>query len=73
MDGSQFVDRHDSSPQDITLGEVYRKLSSVHEHVLMISGRVHEHEAQLAVLRWATGLIGVAALAVFGAMLAKVW
>ena len=59
--------------QEVTLGEVYRKLCDVHEQTVMTNGRVNKHEAAIAVLQWATGLIGVAALAMFGAMLAKVW
>lgn len=59
--------------QDVTLGEVYRKLCDVHEQTVLTNGRVNRHEAAIAVLQWAVGLVGVSALAVFGAMLAKVW
>lgn len=62
-----------STQQDVTIGEVYRKLCEVHEQTVLTNGRVNKHEAAIAVLQWAVGLVGVAALAVFGAMLAKVW
>jgi hypothetical protein len=65
------MDQHDQ--QFVTLGEVYRKLCAVHEQTVITNGRVNRHEAAIAVLQWAIGLVGVAALAVFGAMLAKVW
>lgn len=62
-----------TNQQDVTLGEVYRKLCDVHEQTVLTNGRVNKHEAAIAVLQWAIGLVGVASLAVFGAMLAKVW
>ena len=71
MDGTQFSDRH--AQQDVTLGEVYRKLCAVHDQTIAINGRVTRHDAAIAVLQWATGLIGVTALAIFAAMLAKGW
>ena len=58
--------------QDVTLGEVYRKLCDVHEQTTITNGRVTKHDSAIAVLQWAVGLVGVAALAVFGALLAKV-
>lgn len=57
----------------ITLGEVYRKLCDVHEQTVLTNGRVNKHEAAIAVLQWAVGLVGVVALAIAGAALAKVW
>ena len=62
-----------SDDQQVTLGEVYRKLCAVHEQTVLTNGRVNRHESAIAVLQWAVGLVGVASLAVFGAMLAKVW
>lgn len=59
--------------QDVTLGEVYRKLCAVHEQTVLTNGRVNRHEAAIAVLQWAVGLVGVVALAVFGSLLAKAW
>ena len=62
-----------SDDQQVTLGEVYRKLCAVHEQTVITNGRVNRHESAIAVLQWAVGLVGVVALAVFGALLAKVW
>ena len=62
-----------SDASEVSLGEVYRKLCEVHDQTVRTNGRVNRHEAAIAVLQWATGLIGVAALAMFGAMVAKVW
>lgn len=59
--------------QDVTLGEVYRKLCDVHEQTKLTNGRVNAHDSAIAVLRWAVGLVGVASLAAFGALLAKVF
>ena len=59
--------------QNVTLGEVYRKLCAVHEQTVLTNGRVNRHEAAIAVLQWALGLVGVTALAAFGALLSKTW
>ncbi len=58
---------------DVTLGEVYRKLCDVHAQTVLTNGRVNKHESAIAVLQWAVGLVGVAAIAIFGALLKKVW
>ena len=62
-----------SDSQDVSLGEIWRKLCDVHEQTVITNGRVNKHEAAIAVLQWAIGLLGVAALAIFGALLSKVW
>ena len=59
--------------QDVTLGEIWRKLCDVHEQTVITNGRVNGHQSAIAVLQWAVGLVGVVALAVFGALLSKVW
>lgn len=59
--------------QDVSLGEVYRKLCDVHEQTVLTNGRVNKHEAAIAVLQWAVGLVGVVAVAVFGTLLSKLW
>ena len=59
--------------QDVTLGEVYRKVCDVHEQTTLINGRVNKHEAAIAVLQWAVGLVGVASLAIFGILLSRLW
>lgn len=58
---------------EVTLGEVYRKVCAVHDQTVLTNGRVNKHEAAIAVLQWAIGLVGVAALTIFGTVLAKVW
>ena len=62
-----------SDQRDVSLGEIWRKLCDVHEQTVITNGRVNKHEAAIAVLQWAIGLLGVAALAIFGALLSKVW
>ena len=58
--------------QDVTLGEVYRKLCDVHEQTTITNGRVNKHDSAIAVLNWAVMLVGAAALAALGAVLKKV-
>ncbi len=62
-----------SDQSEVTLGEVYRKVCQVHEQTVKTNGRVNGHDASIAVLQWAIGLVGVASLALFAAMLSKVW
>ena len=59
--------------QEVTLGEVYRKLCAVHEQTVLTNGRVNRHESAIAVLQWAVGLVGVVSLALFVAVLSKAW
>ena len=61
-----------SDQQDVTLGEVYRKLCDVHEQTTITNGRVNKHDSAIAVLNWAVMLVGAAALAALGAVLKKV-
>lgn len=61
-----------SEQNDVTLGEVYRKLCAVHDQTVLTNGRVNKHEAAIAVLQWAVGLVGVGSLALFVAVLRKI-
>ena len=62
-----------SQQDDVTLGEVYRKVCAVHDQTVLTNGRVNRHEAAIAVLQWSVGLVGVVSLALFAAFLGKVW
>ena len=62
-----------SDQQDVTLGEVYRKLCAVHDQTVLTNGRVNKHDVAIGVLQWAVGLVGLASLAAFGALVAKAW
>ncbi len=69
--------------QDITTGEVYRKLedmdrrytlsfSELWEQTSKTNGRVSRHDVALGIHWWAIGLVGAAALTALGVVLAKV-
>lgn len=59
--------------QDVTLGEIWRKLCDVHDQTTITNGRVNKHDSAIAVLNWAVMLVGLAALAALGAVFNKVF
>jgi len=69
---------------DITLGEVFRKLQDMDERhtadleelktqTKLTNGRVNKHDVTLGILWWGMGLIGSVAMLALGAWLSQVF